>query len=138
MSTHAKGTFEVKDWKENPYDEVEGAAKVTRASVEQTFQGDIEGKGHVEYLMTYREDKTAHFVGMQRVVGKVGGRSGAFVLQLTGTFDGEKARGTWSTVPGSGTGELAGLRGQGGFEAGHGSTANVTLDYDFEGSDSKS
>ena len=128
----ASGTFEVKSWEENPYNEVEGAVKVTRATVKQTFQGDIEGEGQVEYLMAYREDKTANFVGLQRVVGKVGGRSGAFVLELKGTYDGGKASATWSVVPGSGTGELGGLRGQGGFEAGHGSTANVTLDYDFE------
>jgi hypothetical protein len=132
MSTHAKGTFEIKNWDEHPYNEVEGAAKVTRASVEQAFQGEIEGEGHAEYLMAYREDKTATYVGLQRVVGKLGGRSGAFVLQLDGAYDGKKAHGSWSVVPGSGTGELSGLKGKGGFEAPPGMTAQVTLDYDFD------
>jgi hypothetical protein len=35
-------------------------------------------------------------------------------------------------VPGSGTGELAGLRGEGGFNAELGQSADITLDYWFE------
>jgi Protein of unknown function (DUF3224) len=40
--------------------------------------------------------------------------------------------GTWFVVPGSGTGELTGLRGEGGFTANLGEGADVTLDYWFE------
>jgi hypothetical protein len=35
-------------------------------------------------------------------------------------------------VPGSGTGDLRGLRGEGEFSAPQGSEAAVTLNYDFE------
>jgi hypothetical protein len=41
-------------------------------------------------------------------------------------------KGDWFVVPGSGTGELAGLRGEGGFEAALGEHASITLDYWFE------
>jgi hypothetical protein len=41
-------------------------------------------------------------------------------------------KGDWFVVPGSGTGELAGLRGEGGFQAELGQHADVTLDYWFE------
>jgi hypothetical protein len=44
------------------------------------------------------------------------------------------ARVTWFVVPSSGTGELAGLRGQGSYTAGQEDYPNVpyTLDYEFE------
>ena len=132
MSTHAQGTFEIQSWDENPYVELEGGAKLTRASVEQAFSGDLEGEGSVEWLMCYREDKTADFVGLQRFVGRLGSRSGSFVMRTQGTFDGEKAAGELSVVAGSGTEELGGITGAGAFVAPHGSTPSVDLDYDFE------
>ena len=130
MSTHATAKFKIQSWDEQPVHE--DGAKLTRASVEQAFSGDIEGEGSVEWLMCYREDKTADFVGLQRVAGQVGDRSGSVVLQTVGTFDGNEARGEWTVVPGSGSGDLQGLRGKGGFNAPHGSEAAVTLDYDYE------
>jgi hypothetical protein len=132
MSTHATGTFEVKNWDEKPYDEAAGEKKLTRASVVQSFAGDLEGEAKVEFLMAYRDDGTASFVGQLRLIGKLGGRSGSFVLHLNGTYDGNTAKADWSVVPGSGTRELHGLRGQGGFAAPHGPSGSVTLDYDFE------
>jgi hypothetical protein len=132
MSTHAQGTFEISSWDENAYVELDGGAKLTRASVGQAFSGDLEGEGSVEWLMCYREDKTADFVGLQRFVGRLGSRSGSFVMRTQGTFDGEKAAGELSVVAGSGTEELGGITGAGAFLAPHGSTPSVDLDYDFE------
>ena len=128
----ARATFEVKTWEETPYDPIEGMPKLTRARVTKVFHGDLEGEGKVEYLMLYREDGSASFVGLERVVGRLGGRSGSFVLQHSGTFEGGAAKTTWSVVPGSGTGSLRGLRGQGGFASGHAQSYAITLDYDFE------
>ena len=132
MSTHAQATFEIQSWDENAYVELDGDAKLTRASVGQAFAGDLDGEGSVEWLMCYRQDKTADFVGLQRFVGRLGSRSGSFVMRTQGTFDGEKAVGELSVVPGSGTEELGGITGAGAFLAPHGSTPSVDLDYDFE------
>ena len=132
MSNHAKATFEVKSWDEKPYLEIEGGAKFTRASVTKSFQGDIEGEGTVEYLLFYREDGSASFVGLERVVGRVGSRSGRFVLQHSGTFEDGITKDNWFVVAGSGTDDLRGLRGEGGFSAGHQESYPMTLDYDFE------
>lgn len=129
-TTAAKGKFDVKDWDEKPYQEMEGGAKLTRASVTQAFHGDIEGEGKVEYLMAHRADKTADFVGLAQVSGKLGGRSGSFVLEITGAFDGKAAKGDWSVVAGSETGDLRGLQGKGGFVAPLGPTGTYTLDYE--------
>jgi uncharacterized protein DUF3224 len=131
MSTHARGTFEIRSWDENPYDERDGAARLTRASVAQGFSGDLEGEGSVEWLMCYREDKTADFVGLQRFVGRLGDRSGSFVMTTQGTFDGAKATGALAVVAGSGTDELSGITGGGEFVAPHGETPSVDLDYDI-------
>lgn len=132
MTVHATATFEVKAWEEKPYDEIDEGPKLTRASVTKSFSGDIEGEGTVEYLMIHRDDGSASFVGLERVIGRVGDRSGSFVLQHTGTFEGGTAKTTWFVVPGSGTGDLRGLRGEGGFASAHAERYSVTLDYDFE------
>ena len=132
MSTHAQAKFEVQSWDENTYEELDGDAKLTRASVGQGFTGDLEGAGSVEWLMCYREDKTADFVGLQRFVGRLGSRSGSFVMQTQGGFDGTEAKGSLAVVERSGTEELAGITGSGAFAAPLGSTASVELDYDFE------
>jgi Protein of unknown function (DUF3224) len=132
MTTRATCTFKIQAWDEEPYDELDGGRRLTRASVEQAFAGDVEGEGAVEWLMCYRPDRTADFVGLQRIVGRIDGRSGSFVLvQTEGTFDGKVARGRLSVVPGSGTGELEGLRGAGEFSAPHGGEPSLSLDYDI-------
>jgi hypothetical protein len=130
---HAEGTFEVESWDESPILETgNGTPKVTRALVTKSFAGDIAGEGNVEWLMGYQDDGTATFVGLERVVGRIGERAGSFVLQHTGTFDGSVAKGTIVVVPGSGTEDLRHLKGEGSFEAGMGADGvrNVTLDYD--------
>ena len=131
MSTHATATFEITNWDEQPFDEIEGQAKLTRAIVTGSFKGDIEGRGTTAYLMVYGDDGTASYVLVQRVVGQLGGRAGHFVLQGSGAYADGKATGTWTVVPGSATGGLVGLQGQGGFEAPEGRTMYLTLDYDF-------
>jgi Protein of unknown function (DUF3224) len=129
----ATGNFKIAGWDEKPYAELENGGKLTQASVQQSFSGEIEGEGAVEWLMCYRPDQTAEFTGLQRITGRIGKRSGSFVLlQTRGTFDGKEAKGDLSVVPGSGTGDLRGLRGKGGFSAPHGSDAAITLEYDFE------
>ena len=132
MSTHATATFEVKSWDEQSYQEFEGGTKLTRASVTTSYHGDIEGEGTLEYLMFYGEDGSASFVGLERVAGRVGNRSGSFVLRHSGAYEGGTAKDTYVVVPGSGTGDLRGLRGEGGFAlSGHAQHYPITLDYEF-------
>ncbi|MHC4141241.1 MAG: DUF3224 domain-containing protein [Planctomycetota bacterium] len=132
MSTSTSGTFKITKWDEQPYDEIASGPKLTRASVTQAFTGGIEGEGAVEYIMMHRSDKSAIYVGLLRVDGRIGTRSGTFVLRCQGTYAEGTATCSWSVVPGSGTGELSGLRGDGDFSAGHGGRASYTFAYDFE------
>jgi len=132
MSKLATATFRVSSWDEKPYDETEGGPKLTRARVAKVFSGDIEGESVVEYLMVHRPDGTSSFVGVERVVGRLGDLAGSFVLQHGGTFVGGVAKDEWSVIPGSGTGDLNGLRGEGGFESGHAEEYSITLEYEIE------
>lgn len=104
-------------WKEDTHEELGGGRKLTHAEVALAFSGGIEGDGTVRWLMAYRADGTASFVGLARIKGTLDGRSGSFVLENTGTFDGMVARGRWSVVDGSGTDALERICGTGGFEA---------------------
>lgn len=87
MRNVATSRFAIKSWDEKPYSEGQDLPKLTRAAVTKTFTGDIAGEGHVEYLMMYRSDGSATFVGLERVVGRVAGKAGSFVLQRTGVFE---------------------------------------------------
>src|SRR5690606_29523290 len=112
MTTQAKGQFEIKNWDEKPYNEVEGEAKLTHAVVTVAYTGDIQGEGKIEFLMVYAEDGSASFVSQERVIGRIGDRMGSFVFQASGTFEGGVARSELHIVPKSGTGGLHGIRGK--------------------------
>src|SRR5215470_13385353 len=109
MKKSANAHFTIKSWDEKPYSEGQGQPKLTRASVIKAFTGDIEGEGRVEYLMMYRSDGTATFVGLERIDGRIGGRTGSFVLQRSGVFEGGQAKESYTVIAGSATGDLQGL-----------------------------
>jgi hypothetical protein len=69
---------------------------------------------------------------MQQFTGVLGSLKGGFILETDGEFDGTVAKGYWSIVPDSGTGELAGISGEGQFEAPHGPKATYRLEYAME------
>ena len=123
-----KSTFKITSWDEEPFDEPENGPKLTRAHVRRSFHGDLSGTGNLMYLMTHL-DTGASFIGLEKVEGSLGGRKGSFVLRHTGSYDGEKATSEYEVVPGSGTDELVGLSGTGGFSAGHAEEHDMTFDY---------
>src|ERR1700691_4055450 len=129
--TRATAVITVHKYEPSAYDEPTEGLVVTRIHVEESFSGDIAGDGAVEFLQAARADGSASFVGIERVSGSVGGREGTFLLQDMGTVEGNLVSGDWFVIPGSGTGELSGLRGEGGFRANLGESAQVYLDYWF-------
>ena len=128
----ASAVITVHKYEPTAYDEPAGGPVLTRIHVRESFSGDIEGDGVVEFLQAGRADGSASFVGIERVTGRLAGREGTFLLQDAGTVEGSIVSGDWFVVPGSGTGGLAGLRGEGGFRASLGEGARVHLDYWFE------
>jgi hypothetical protein len=113
MATTVQATFEITGWDEQPFDEAVGVSKLTRASVGKQYSGDIDATSATEWVMAYHPDKSAAFVGIERVKGTIGGRHGTLVLQHVGAFEDGAAKATLTVVGGtdelkdaSGTGEL--------------------------------
>lgn len=131
MSELAEGGFEVTRWEETAVEEFGGGGKLTRARVEQTYTGDLQGRAVIDWLMAYRDDGSADFVGHQRVEGSLGGREGVFVLEVVGHFDGRVASGELTAVTGCGRGDIADLKGAGRFSAELGPTGTYEFDYAF-------
>ena len=130
--SHASAEFTVGSWHEETFKELDGDAKLTRASVTGSLTGEIVGSSETEWLMVYGQDGTARYVGLQRIEGALGGEEGSFVVESNGDFDGGEAKGTWVVIAGSGTGDLAGLTGVGTFAAPLGEKASISLDYTIE------
>lgn len=127
----ATGEFKVTGGHEETYADRQ-PGRLTRAGGTQAFRGGIDGIGRIEWLMCYRGDRTAEFVGMQQIDGAVDGRHGAFVLTSVGSHDGVHSKGTWTIVPGTGTGDLAGIVGNGRWRAGPGPQATFDLTYELD------
>jgi hypothetical protein len=130
-NTRADAVITVHKYEPAAYDEPAEGPALTRIHVEESFSGDIAGDGVAEFLQAARADGPASFAGIERVTGTVAGRTGTFLLQDAGTVQDNIVSGDWFVIPGSGTGELAGLRGTGGFRANLGEGAQVHLDYWF-------
>jgi hypothetical protein len=131
--TKAHGKFTVESGEEDAYEALDDGVRLTHAQGKQSFTGDIKGHGAVHWLMLYRPDKTAQFVGMQRISGTIGSRRGTVVLAAQGVHDGKGSRITLEVVPGSGSGDLEGISGKGKLENPGGKTGTYELDYTFRG-----
>ncbi len=125
----AKITVQSSDAK--PYDQTASPA-LLELRLSETFTGDIDGESTVRALQVLRDDHSASFVSMQRFRGTLGGLKGTFVLQGAEILEHGQITATWFVVPGSGTGELCGLRGEGGFKGDFGKGSDGTLNYWFE------
>ena len=128
---HAETRITVQNSEAKPYDQTEGPA-LMEIDLSETFTGDIDGQSLVRALQVLRDDHSARLVSMQRFRGKLGGRPGTFVLQGSEMVEKGKIKASWFVVPGSGTGALSGLRGEGGFDGDFGKGSKGTLDYWFE------
>jgi hypothetical protein len=129
--TRAKARITVQSSEAEPYDQTASPA-LMEIRLHETFTGDIEGESPVRALQVLRDDHSASLVSVQRFRGKLGGRQGTFVLQGQEIVQNGKIKATWFVVPGSGTGDLSGLRGQGGFAGDYGKGSDGRLDYWFE------
>ena len=135
MKVH--GSYTVKKWDENSYDQISPNTKLTKASVEYQITGEIEGKALVEYLMFYshfdlndQHNSSAVYTGFIRFDGRLNGKSGGFVLDDHGTFNTGTASSRLQIVTGSGTGALQGITGTGKYRADR-EGYFIELDYDL-------
>jgi hypothetical protein len=102
----ARGTFEVTL---TPQDSDDG---IGRFALAKTWHGDLAGSGHG--LMLSAGDPAqgaAGYVALEVVEGTLQGRSGSLAFQQLGVMRDGGQDLTYDVVPGSGTGDLAGITG---------------------------
>ena len=108
----ASGTFDVKLNPLLPYNNTTEGAKLGRMSIDKHFHGDLAATSQGEMLSAMTETNgSAGYVAIERVSGKLHGRSGSFVLQHNATMTRGEPYLNIIVVPDSGSGELAGLSG---------------------------
>ncbi len=128
---HATGAFEVKTVPAEASPIAQQAA-VGRMTIDKIFSGALEGtsKGEMVTGITPETGSMA-YVAVERVTGKLDGRSGSFVLMHSATMmkgDPKSSELHVVVVPASGTAELSGIAGK----------MNIVIDsagrhtYDFE------
>jgi len=111
MATYASGTFDVTLTPRGQNDQ-SGNSALSRLSIDKTFHGDLEATSKGEMLAAATAVKgSAGYVALEQVTGMLGGRSGSFVLQHSGTMNRGAQQLSVTVVPDSGTGPLAGLAG---------------------------
>jgi len=129
MAMTANGTFEVDLQPQSVWD---GAADsgLGRLSIDKQFHGDLEATSKGEMLSARAAEGSAGYVALEKVTGKLAGRTGSFVLQHSGTMARGEGRLSVTVVPDSGTGELKDLTGQMMIEN-NGGEHSYSFDYDF-------
>ncbi|MFF8266946.1 DUF3224 domain-containing protein [Streptomyces sp. NPDC016562] len=117
------GSFTFTDWQEQPVGPADVTPRLAHASVTNRFTGGIVAAAtSCGYTLAYTEQSAGTYTGLELLSGSLDGREGTFVLEERGSFDADGTRCRFEVVPGSGTGELAGLTGSGGFTCRHGDT----------------
>lgn len=136
-SQQATITVTAQTWEEARVGEVDPVHAVAAATFTTTYAGDLVGSSTCALTICYVDGDAADphslvgpYTGFELVTGELAGRSGSFVLAATGDHSGGVAKTDVRVVPGSGTGELAGIRGAGSYAA-DGMEYTLVLDYDL-------
>lgn len=110
MKQPAKGAFDVKVQPLEAYNKNPDAG-LGRMSIDKQFHGDLDAVSQGEMLYAGNSKDTGGYVAVERVTGTLHGKRGAFSLQHNATRTPGEAHLNIIVVPGSGSGELAGLDG---------------------------
>ena len=112
VTQHATGTFEVKISPVDPAFKFDDNP-ISRMSLDKQFHGDLEAVSKGEMLSGGTPaNGSGGYVAMERVSGSLGGRTGTFLLMHNGTMENGSYHLNVMVVPGSATGQLAGLSGK--------------------------
>jgi uncharacterized protein DUF3224 len=111
--TTVTGEFEVVEWDDTLYFESENpeGTKLARVTVRKTFTGAVAGTSVTE-LLTAGAGTGRGYVASELFEGSINGRKGTVVFQHGGVGDKSGGEAFGSIVPGTGSDELAGLRGK--------------------------
>lgn len=117
--TRIQAVFTVDNWDGNDDEPIDGGPVTGRVELTKTYtEGDVKGSA-TGHMVTTQGPGGASYAAQERVIGTMGGRTGTFVLEHRATQVPGGTPVTWAgIVPGSGTGELEGVEGEG--TLGHG------------------
>ena len=111
MSRHAAGSFDVKTTPLAADDAIAGTL-IGRYSLVKQYHGDLDAASKGEMLGAGDPSSgNAGYVAIEQVTGSLNGHTGSFALQHIGSMDSSGLRLSVAVVPGSGTGQLAGIAG---------------------------
>jgi hypothetical protein len=128
--SRASGPFDLDLFDDKPpYDDRDGV-KLARAHIVKTFHGDLAGTSETDIITVHTEHPAA-YAGIERFDGTLHGRKGGFVLQHEAGGTAGVPWMTWKIVETTGTGELAGIRGEGQITIGPDGAHSYTLDYEI-------
>jgi len=125
----ASAPFTNDRYDEDAYAEADGV-ELSRVHISRTFSGDLEGESSAE-LMIAKSEGGGGYIGHDRIAGTLAGRSGTFVFQHTGLMGPDGVTNTGTVVPGTGTGELEGISGDGTMLADADGNHTLTLTYEL-------
>ncbi|MCO7225351.1 DUF3224 domain-containing protein [Pleionea sp. CnH1-48] len=123
--------FTIDSWEESSYFEDTDGTKLARVKVEKVYRGALEGKGELNYLMSYNDDGSADFIGLERVEGSIAGKSGSFVLSHEGTYNEGTVNSTFTLLEKSASEDLKGLSASGSYTTSHSMVVPFDLTYKF-------
>jgi hypothetical protein len=109
--TQIDAEFTVTEWTEHPDREMAGEPEIGQVTIGKTFRGGLAGTSVTTMLAT-RTDGGAGYVAMERFTGSIAGRAGSVVFQHWGTDNEGDPATAGHIIPGTGSGELAGLTGR--------------------------
>ena len=127
----ANATFRIARGKEKPFSAIKDGPKLTQGTFTTVYRGDLQGEGILSELKVYYSETSATIYGLERITGRLGGKSGSFILEHDGTFENGVLKSKRTVLPGAGTGELVGLRGHITLQSGSAEEFPVTFDYEF-------
>lgn len=113
----ARGVFELRLTAQPPQ-AGEAPAQPARTLIHKQFRGDLDASSAGQ-MLSFRSATpgSAGYVAMERVEGRLAGRSGSFALMHLGEMTRGAPRLSVRVVPDSGTGDLSGLSGDMTIEA---------------------
>jgi hypothetical protein len=126
---NASSPFTNDRYDEEAYAQADGT-ELSRVHITRTFTGDLEGESTAE-LMIAKSEGGGGYIGHDRITGALGGRSGGFVFQHGGIMGPAGVSNTGTIVPGTGTGELEGISGEGTMLADDDGNHTLTLTYEL-------
>jgi hypothetical protein len=126
---NASAPFTNDRYDEEAYGKAEGA-ELSRVHISRTFSGDLEGESTAELLIA-KSEGGGGYVGHDQITGTLNGKAGTFVIQHGGILSPDGVTNTGTIVPGTGTGELEGITGEGTLLADEDGNHTLTLEYEL-------